>query len=76
MHQNEAETVEIGQKTADAIANWLESHWLTRYPWPTETTVAGQGKRIRQRSQRDSQKRTWCQTEDHCQLQSASELHD
>jgi len=23
------ETVEIGQKTADATANWLEIHWLT-----------------------------------------------
>jgi len=33
------ETVEIGQKTADAIANWLEIHWLTRHLWPTETTV-------------------------------------
>jgi len=33
------ETVETGQKTADAIANWLEIHWLTRHPWPTETTM-------------------------------------
>jgi len=33
------ETVEIGQKTADVIANWLEIHWLTRYPWPTEITI-------------------------------------
>jgi len=33
------EKVEIGQKTADAIANWLEIHWLTRYPWPTEITM-------------------------------------
>jgi len=33
------ETVEISQKTADVIANWLEIHWLTRCPWPTETTV-------------------------------------
>jgi len=33
------ETVEIGEKTADIIANWLELHWLTRYPWPTEITM-------------------------------------
>jgi len=33
------EMVEIGHKTADTIANWLELHWLTRYPWPTEMTV-------------------------------------
>jgi len=33
------ETVEIGQKTADATANWLEIHWLARCPWPAETTV-------------------------------------
>jgi len=33
------ETVEIGQKTANTMANWLEIHWLTRHPWPTETTV-------------------------------------
>jgi len=26
------EIVEIGEKTADIIANWLELHWLTRYP--------------------------------------------
>jgi len=30
------ETVEIGQKIADAIANWLEIHWLARHPWPTK----------------------------------------
>ena len=33
------EIVEIGQKTADVIANWLEIHWLSRYPWPTEITM-------------------------------------
>jgi len=33
------DTVEIGQKTADAIANWLEIHWLARHPWPAETTM-------------------------------------
>jgi len=33
------ETVEIGQKTADVTANWLEIHWLTRHPWPTEMTM-------------------------------------
>jgi len=33
------EIVEIGQKTADVIANWLELHWLTRYPWPTEKAM-------------------------------------
>jgi len=33
------EMVEIGQKTANVTANWLESHWLTRHPWPTEMTV-------------------------------------
>jgi len=31
--------VEIGQKTAGVIANWLEIHWLTRYLWPTEITM-------------------------------------
>jgi len=30
------EIVEIGEKTANIIANWLELHWLTQYPWPTE----------------------------------------
>jgi len=33
------ETVEIGENTADIIANWLELHWLSRYPWPTEITM-------------------------------------
>jgi len=33
------ETVEIGQKTADATVNWLEIHWLTLCPWPTEITM-------------------------------------
>ena len=28
--------VEIPNKRADYIANLLEMHWLTRYPWPTE----------------------------------------
>jgi len=31
--------VDIGEKTADVIANWLEIHWLSRYPWPTEITM-------------------------------------
>jgi len=31
--------VDIGQKTADVIANWLEIHWLSRYPWPMEITM-------------------------------------
>ena len=30
------EIVEIPNKKADHIANILEYHWLTRYPWPTE----------------------------------------
>jgi len=33
------EIVEIGEKTADITANWLELHWLARYPWPTEITM-------------------------------------
>jgi len=33
------EIVEIGQKTTDVIANWLEIHWLTRCLWPTEITM-------------------------------------
>jgi len=33
------ETVEIGQKTANATANWLEIHWLAQHPWPTDATV-------------------------------------
>ena len=31
--------VEIGEKTANAIANWLEIHWLNWYPWHTEMTM-------------------------------------
>jgi len=31
--------VDIGQKTADVIVNWLEIHWLSGYPWPTEITM-------------------------------------
>jgi len=33
------ETAEIGEKTADTIANWLKLHWLTQCPWPTEITM-------------------------------------
>jgi len=33
------EVVEIDEKTANVIANWLEVHWLSRCPWPTEVTV-------------------------------------
>jgi len=33
------EIVEIGQMTANVIANWLEIHWLTRHPWPTEISM-------------------------------------
>jgi len=33
------EIVEIGEKTADYIANWLELHWLSQYPWPIEITM-------------------------------------
>jgi len=39
------ETVEIGEKAANRIANWLELHWLTRHPWPTEVTL-DKGKEI------------------------------
>jgi len=31
--------VDIGQKTANVIANWLEIHWLSRHPWSTEITM-------------------------------------
>ena len=31
--------VEIGEKTADYIANWLEIQWLSGYPWPAEITI-------------------------------------
>jgi len=31
--------VDIGQKTADVIANWLEIHCLSRYPWPMENAM-------------------------------------
>jgi len=37
------EIVEIGKKTTNVLANWLEIHWLTQCPWPTEITV-GKGK--------------------------------
>jgi len=30
---------EIGKKTPDVIANWLEIHWLSQCPWPMEITV-------------------------------------
>jgi len=33
------ETVEIGEKTANTIANCLEIHWLARCPWPAETAM-------------------------------------
>jgi len=33
------EIAEIGEKTADIIANWLEIHWLTRYTWPTKINM-------------------------------------
>jgi len=33
------DTVDVGQKTADVIANWLEIYWLSRCPWPTEITM-------------------------------------
>ena len=33
------EIVEISEKSADVIANWLEIQWLARYPWPTEITM-------------------------------------
>jgi len=33
------EIVNIPNKRADYIANVLEYHWLTRYPWPTEITM-------------------------------------
>jgi len=33
------ETAEIGHKTANTTAHWLELHWLTRHPLPAETTV-------------------------------------
>jgi len=31
--------VDVSQKTADVVANWLEIHWLSQCPWPTEITV-------------------------------------
>ena len=33
------ETVEIGEKTTDTMANWLELHWLSQCPWPKEFTM-------------------------------------
>jgi hypothetical protein len=36
--------VEIGQKTADVIANWLEIHWLTRRISMAYRNNYGQGK--------------------------------
>ena len=32
------ELKDVGQKTADTIANAVEQTWLTRYPWPTMIT--------------------------------------
>ena len=31
--------MEIDEKSADKIANWLEFTWLTRHPWPTEAVM-------------------------------------
>jgi len=33
------EAVEIGKKHAITTANWLEFHWLSRHPWPTEIAM-------------------------------------
>ena len=33
------EIIEIKEKKADLIANLLEMHWLTRYPWPTQVVM-------------------------------------
>jgi len=33
------EIVEIGEKTANVSANWLEIHWLSWCPWPAEIAV-------------------------------------
>ena len=33
------EIAQIDTKRADYIANYLEFHWLTRYPWPTEVVM-------------------------------------
>jgi ribosomal protein L21E len=33
------EIAEIPHRTADYIANYIEFHWLTRYPWPTEIVM-------------------------------------
>ena len=30
------EICKVPNKWADYIVNYLEQHWLTRYPWPTE----------------------------------------
>jgi len=30
---------DISQKTTDVIANWLEFHWLSQHPWPTEIAM-------------------------------------
>ena len=29
----------IENKRADTVANVLEQHWLSRYPWPTEVVM-------------------------------------
>jgi hypothetical protein len=33
------EICEVPNKRADYIVNYLEQHWLTRYPWPTEIVM-------------------------------------
>ena len=33
------EIVHVPKKRADYIANLMEIHWLTRYPWPTEVIM-------------------------------------
>ena len=33
------EIARIDSKRADYIVNYLETHWLTRYPWPTEIVL-------------------------------------
>ena len=33
------EIIQIPTKRADYIVNYLEFHWLTRYPWPTKIVM-------------------------------------
>jgi len=65
------EMVEIGEKTANIIANWLELHWLSPYPWPTEITM-DKGKEFAREVIETLTNKHGIKPEDYCQSESTS----